>query len=93
MIMVFGLVSQRGAKRFVVEIAKIGVGGGPHPGSGRRLPLMVHPRSLMCWRRSEGDLGRLHPGNMAPVQRSTRSRSGGSRCIKPQTNLGLVSLT
>ncbi len=74
-------VSQRGVKRFRVEISKAGGGGGgevvaPWPGS--RLPLLVHPRSVVSRRRSEGHLGRSRPGCTGPVQRNARSKSGGS---------------
>ncbi len=62
------------------------------PGPGSRL-LLLHPGSWVSRRRSEGYLGRSHPGCMGPVQRNTRIRGGGSVSSALFTYPGLVSVT
>ncbi len=68
-------------------------GRGRRPGPGSRLPMLVHPGSVVSWRRSEGQLGRSRPGCTGPVQRNTRSRGGGSVSSTLYTYPGLVSVS
>ncbi len=63
----------------------------PRPGS--RLPLLLHPGSVVSRCRSEGHLGRSRPGCTGPVQRNTRSRGGGSVSSALYTYPGLVSVS
>ncbi len=61
--------------------------------SGSRLPLLVHPESVVSRLRSEGHLGRTHPGCTGPVQRNTQSRGGGSVSSALYTYPRLVSVS
>ncbi len=63
------------------------------PRPGWRLPLLLHPGSVVSRRRSEGHLRRSCPGCMGPVQRNTRSRGGGNVSSALYTYRGLLSVS
>ncbi|XP_053536545.1 uncharacterized protein LOC128632878 [Ictalurus punctatus] len=61
-------------KRFLVEISKLGAVEGERSSPGV-LPLLIHPRSVVCWHQCDRDLGWIHPDAWS-LHRETRSVEG-----------------